>query len=183
MTFLGGVYTGVVCGLLSLVATVLVDSFLWGYWVWPEGAVLFFNTALNKSSDWGVSPWHWYASSALPRALHFLIPFVLCAWLGLRLPSHSEKTSFGVWLSSLFHWDSGGTIYYSAPAVAYIALYSFLAHKELRFILPVLPMLLLSAACGIDRVLVSNCQERSFKGEHEDKIRSSSISYFDILAR
>ena len=36
-------------------------------WLWPEGAVLFFNTALNQSSQWGVEPWHWYFSRAIPK--------------------------------------------------------------------------------------------------------------------
>lgn len=174
MTFLGGVYTGAVAGLLSLCVTVLVDSRLWGYWVWPEGAVLFFNTALNKSSEWGVSPWHWYVTSALPRAMHFLSPLVLVAWAGVRLPSKGEwKSHIDGWrstspslsqylrrLMSMIHLslkgDGGTIVYYSTPAVLYIVLYSFLAHKELRFILPVLPVLLLSAACGLDRLWVSD---------------------------
>ena len=181
MTFLGGVYTGVVSGLLSLAATLLVDSFLWGRWVWPEGAVLFFNTALNKSAEWGVSPWHWYASSALPRTLHLLSPFILCAWAGLRLPSHVTITSTA--LSSWLRWDSGTIIYYSAPAVAYIALYSFLAHKELRFILPVLPMLLLSAASGIDRVINADHPKPSSKNKDEHSLCASNPSYLHVLAR
>jgi hypothetical protein len=37
--------------------------------LYPEGEVLFFNTVENRSSEWGVSPWHWYITNALPKVL------------------------------------------------------------------------------------------------------------------
>eukprot|EP00850_Spirogloea_muscicola_P002583 SM000010S04221 [mRNA] locus=s10:305021:310268:+ [translate_table: standard] len=87
-------------------ATVIIDSYMWRRWLWPEGQVLWFNTALDRSSEWGVSPVHWYFTSALPRSLLGALPLALVGTLVERKL-----------------WQ------YIVPAVTFLVLYSKLPHK------------------------------------------------------
>ena len=124
--FWSGVKTGVITAVAAIATTVLVDSFFWKRWLWPEGEVFYFNAILNKSHEWGVSPPLWYFTSALPRALHACFPLAL---LG---PAVDRRVRPYFW-----------------TALAFVSLYSNLGHKELRFLFPVLPLWTLSAAAAM----------------------------------
>jgi len=107
----------------------MVDSYFWDRWLWPEAEVLYFNVVLNKSSEWGVMPFLWYFYSALPRAL-------LTGSIFAGLAVFCDKRS----LLFLF------------PAVTFIFFYSFLPHKELRFIIYTVPLLNTAAALAINKL-------------------------------
>ena len=124
---LHGLLFGVVSVCLSLLITISVDSHFWGRWLWPEGEVLYFNTVLNKSKEWGVSPFYWYFTSALPRMLNISYP---TAFIGALVDSRARRMTI--------------------VALSFVFLYSFLDHKELRFLFPTLPLWNLSAALGLD---------------------------------
>eukprot|EP01062_Namystynia_karyoxenos_P057532 TRINITY_DN4863_c0_g1_i1.p1 TRINITY_DN4863_c0_g1~~TRINITY_DN4863_c0_g1_i1.p1 ORF type:complete len:521 (+),score=163.73 TRINITY_DN4863_c0_g1_i1:79-1563(+) len=121
--FWSTVFLGISTAAAAVAVSVCFDSLVWRRTLWPEGAVLWFNTVENKSSEWGTSPWWWYWGSALPRALLGATPLALAGVAAVR-----------------------ELRFLSATALIFVALFSILPHKELRFIFYAIPVLNAAAA-------------------------------------
>ncbi|OQR73632.1 putative Dol-P-Man:Man(7)GlcNAc(2)-PP-Dol alpha-1 [Tropilaelaps mercedesae] len=114
---------GVPAGVGSILLSFSIDSIFWQRPLWPEGEVLWYNVILNKSSEFGTEPWAWYWYSAIPRAMGVsLVLFPPALYLDPRV-----RTLI-------------------SPALVYVLLYSFLPHKELRFVIYVFPLFNLAVA-------------------------------------
>lgn len=194
---------GVITATTALAMTVGVDSLLWRRLLWPEGEVLYFNAVLNRSHEYGISPRHWYFTSALPRALLGALVFIPAGLITL-VPHRPQKAAASThaggggnagdastaaaapagqvrpprplrvpldttparlddvfWqryehrsllqLASRMRLDSD-VAQFTLPAVVFILLYSALPHKELRFIMPGMPLFHIAAGRGLAKL-------------------------------
>lgn len=131
------VWTMVRSGFVALsvaLPSVIIDSLFWGRTIWPEWEGFYYNTILGKSSEWGISPWHYYFSNAVPRLL--LNPFAIVC-IATALMNQTGRSS---------------PLTVLIPSMLYIAVYSVLPHKEWRFIIYTIPSLTAVAAYGATQI-------------------------------
>ncbi|KAH9847241.1 Alg9-like mannosyltransferase family-domain-containing protein [Lenzites betulinus] len=124
---IGSILTvGIITGSLSIALTVLVDSYFWQKWpLWPELHGIYFNIVQGKSAEWGVSPFHTYFTSHLPKLLLSAAPL---SALGFLIDNRIR-----------------GLL---VPYIAFIVLLSGVGHKEWRFIIYAVPAFNIAAARG-----------------------------------
>ncbi|ORY96158.1 Alg9-like mannosyltransferase family-domain-containing protein [Syncephalastrum racemosum] len=122
---------GFIMAMFCLTLTVGVDSFFWGYWLWPEGCVFYFNAILNKSSEWGTMPFYSYFVLFLPRLLMVSYPLAALAFV---CDTRVRRLLF--------------------PALVYIGVFSALPHKEWRFIMYTIPLFTAAAASLVGQLWI-----------------------------
>ena len=118
---------------LGLGLTVPIDTFFWRspLPIWPELSGFIYNFVEGKSQDWGVEPWHFYFTSAIPRLLFNPILYQICIPYALLTPVVRRPI-----LDVLI------------PCLSFVTIYSCQPHKEWRFIVYVIPPLLAAASAG-----------------------------------
>jgi hypothetical protein len=116
-------------GMLAIWALLygLLDKLTWGGWFHSAITYLRANVVEHKSELWGTSPTAYYVE-VLWRSM--AAPAVCIALLSLL----AMRRALGLWLT----------------AAAFVLLHSAIPHKELRFILPALPLWCALAGIGLD---------------------------------
>ena len=153
LSIVEAIITGVLTGMFSLLLTAPLDSLLWRRLIWPEFEVWWFNAVDNRSSEWGTMPFLWYFTSALPKGM--LLTALLVPLAFVKLPGmYVEQTTtpsqvHGGKFSRLLDLS---IVHLFTPVYGFVMLYSFLPHKEIRFIFPALPIFNVCAAYGISKL-------------------------------
>jgi len=111
--------------LLPVVVFGLVDAITWSYPFQSYIRYLWVNFGERRSLMYGTEPWYWYLTSLV----RLLGPMLLLALAGVR------RSPFLGWVAFII-----------------IASHSLLAHKEARFLYPVIPILLTLAALGLTEI-------------------------------
>ncbi|CAM9736986.1 unnamed protein product [Chrysoparadoxa australica] len=114
-------YLSLVVGIVGSIVAIstVVDSFMYGERVFVPLRFLRFNLLEGKSAQFGVQPWHWYLTQqGLPVVLGLALPLAV---IGAKKSSADKKKM--AWV-----------------VAAFVAAHSTSLHKELRFLMPVIPI-------------------------------------------
>lgn len=122
---------GVLLGVLVLGALAYgaVDQLTWGAPFHSARQYLRFNVLEGRSSDFGTEPVFHYARALVTAEGLTMVPLVALAAFGAR-----------------------GRPGVSLIALGFFLVHSFIPHKELRFLFPIIPLVCAQAALGLDRV-------------------------------
>ncbi|KAL8725114.1 MAG: hypothetical protein Q9166_007556 [cf. Caloplaca sp. 2 TL-2023] len=127
-----------ICGTIILASSAVIDRFYYQQWTFPPFRFLYFNLAQSLSVHYGRNDWHYYLSQGYPLLLTTSLPFALIGLCQSLFPQDPPSTQ------SLLTATIKRQLATTSFLVPFIL--SFISHKEVRFIYPLLPTLHLLSA-------------------------------------
>ncbi|XP_018315655.1 GPI mannosyltransferase 3 [Mycetomoellerius zeteki] len=123
------------CAIISI----LVDCYCYGTFVITPWKFFQMNVLRNVGSTYGIKHWLWYTYTALPvlLGLHFF-PFLFAFYSICKHPFFHAKESI---MLVVICWT--------------LLVYSSLSHKEFRFILPLLPLLIYTSFTSLKHLNIN----------------------------
>ncbi|KAL5108174.1 Queuine tRNA-ribosyltransferase catalytic subunit 1 [Taenia crassiceps] len=137
-------------GLSSAAVSLGVDRLVFGRWTVNQVNFLLFNFFSNGASFYGVQPWYWYLTSGLPSILTLHLPLALVGWLFDAMSGPCRLAAKYISLKICLQTRERIVAkYFGIWIVWTIFAYSFLAHKEFRFLFPLFPLFIYYAGRGL----------------------------------
>ena len=153
---------------LIIAISTITDRVYYGTWTLPPLRFLYFNVAQSLAIFYGHNRPDYYITEGLPLLLTTALPFTLIGVWDVLRPSHSaaispngsgsKETGEGRHHHGSIQSDrlSGGAAdvlkLFACITIFLTLTMSFIAHKEMRFLFPILPMLHVLAARPLARV-------------------------------
>jgi phosphatidylinositol glycan class B len=123
-------------GLFGFGLSLVVDRYFYGFWTIPVLGNFHFNVLEGMGSLYGTHPWYWYLLAGLPVISGLLLPVIVWGFV-----KHYNQP---MWLI----------------IATYLLLHSISAHKEFRFILPILPLLCIMGGRTLEEELSGGKKKR-----------------------
>jgi hypothetical protein len=131
----------IVVGLMVAMAGGLIDRVIWGEWFHSLIVYLKFNVIEGKASSFGTAP----------ALFYFKYLWASCHWPILIFAAGILVIAREAWL-------------FVFAVVLFLCVHSLIPHKELRFIVPILPLAVALGAAGIGKALALVLQRRQWIG-------------------
>lgn len=117
------------CLSLLLILSAISDRLYYHTWIFPPYKWLHFNIAQDLAIFYGANKWHFYFTQGLPQLLVTYLPFTLIGiYNALVMPPNDIRFIL------------------TATVMVTVGSLSLISHKEVRFIYPILPLLLIITA-------------------------------------
>lgn len=167
----------VLCGSTVLILSSLVDRIFYDAWVFPPVNFLYVNVIQSLATFYGSNDWHYYLSQGYPLLLMTALPFTLVSMYRVLRNKLAESEATPTGLSTLRSL--------TILCILVPALFSNIAHKEVRFISPLLPALHIISAVQISRLFGPLVTESSISGRASKRVLlgillalNASIAYY-----
>ena len=137
----------IIIAVLSISALITIDSIYYGEFTITPLNFYYFNNTLNGSSLYGTHPFYWYFINGLPTIIGTMTPSI---FYSLQFIVSNEWNEYGLKLKKRI--NPFGLISKILPLFCClwtVMIFSFNPHKEYRFILPILPILLIYCGLGL----------------------------------
>eukprot|EP01083_Nonionella_stella_P038472 104689_1 len=137
---------------VSISVLIGIDSLYYGEFTVSPWQFYWFNNILNGSSLYGTHPFYWYFIIGIPAVIGTMTPSIFYAlrfigklW-GQYGQSKKNKTNHFALVSKLLPF---------VCCVWTVCVFSFNPHKEFRFLLPIVPILMVYCGVGLYDVFLS----------------------------
>jgi phosphatidylinositol glycan class B len=139
-----------ICGGAVLAISAGMDKMFYADWTFPALRFLYFNVVQSLAVFYGRNRWDYYFTEGLPLLLTTALPFgIVALWQSLRGGLVTESPARPTGATTATNGTREIRFIFAIAVLSSIIVLTSVAHKEVRFIYPLLPILHVLASAPI----------------------------------